>query len=174
MKMHADKIFMQPPPISDELFLKVRTDTETLYKTITKVMCPYLKQEVFFNVEGLEHMKFKEWNKERVRADQYFRLKFFYLVPEVLKHSHTLQGKWETKGWERLKSHGSWVKVMKSVTFYEFVAVMGKIRIKIILKQVDSGQINFSSVIPFWHMKELETLEPKRKRLLHDGNPESD
>lgn len=172
--MHADKIFQNPPPISDEAFLKVKAETEALYKSQSPINCPVLKSDVHFNVDGLEHMKFKEWNKERVRSDQYFRLKFFYLVPEIIRKSHTLQGKWETKGWERLKSHGKWVKVMKSVTYYELVAVIGRVRIKIVLKQIDNGQINFWSVIPFWHMKDLQTPQPKRLRLLHDGNPETD
>jgi hypothetical protein len=61
--------------------------------------------------------------------------------------------------------------------YFEFVAVVGKLRIKVIVKQIDGGQLFFWSIIPFWRMEDLASVEgerPKRRRLLYDGDPETD
>jgi hypothetical protein len=43
-------------------------------------------------------MKFRDWGKVRERNDQFFRLKLFEHVPEILRRSHTLQGKRRRRG----------------------------------------------------------------------------
>src|SRR3989344_6349731 len=146
--------------IPEELFLKIRQKAEEIYKNTGPTYCPYLKDKVNFNSEGFEHIKFKKWNKPRNHFDQYLRLKLFYLVPEILKKSHTVQGVWNTKEWERQKKHGRWESTMKEVSYYEFISVIGKVRIKSIVKQVSGGQKFFWSVIPFWRMNPV-TKEKK-------------
>jgi len=49
------------------------------------------------------------------------------------------------------------------------VAVVEKVRIKIIVKEVIGGQKIFWSVIPFWRMYEYTN-----ERKLHDGDIEED
>ena len=79
--------------IDEGLFLKTKTTGETFYKQITSVYCPYLKEKVGFNSAGLEHLKFRDTNERpRNKFDQYTRFKLFYLVPEILKKSYTVQG----------------------------------------------------------------------------------
>lgn len=172
MQMPIEEKFLNPPLISDQLFEKIKSEAETLYASITEIYCPFFKDKVSFNSQGLEHMKFKQWNKPRTRGDQYFRLKLFRLVPQIISESNTLQGKWDTKVFERRQSRGKWTKVLKEVTYYEFVAVKGNARIKLIVKQIGSGPKFFWSVIPFWKMTSLEGSDPRRQ--LHEGNPETD
>lgn len=152
-----------------ENFEEIRTKGEEFYKTITDSHCPYFKEKVFFNAQGLEHLKFKKLRKARSEQDQYMRFKLVHLAPEIIKLSNTLQGKWETKQFEYVKNNSRWEHVMKNVIYYEFIAVLKRNRVKVIVKQVESGKKIFWSIIPFWGMNE-ETVE----RVLHDGKPSED
>ena len=58
---------------------------------------------------------------------------------------------------------------MKSVTYHEFVAVIGSVRGKVIVKTIEGGSPHFWSIIPFWRMNEVTA-----KRKLYDGDPASD
>lgn len=166
---------VKPVEISDADLQRIKDKAEKTYKETQPILCPYFKGTVNFNARGLDHIKFKEWNKPRYKFDQYLRLKLFYLVPEILRSSHTVQGIWKRKEWVRQKRHGKWEKVPKDVSYYEFVAVIGKVRIKVVVKEVSGGQRFFWSIIPFWKMNEI-TKERKLydDDLEHDGNIVSD
>jgi len=132
-----------------EQFERIKQEAEDYYKTVNAVFCPYLKSKVNFNAKGLDHIKMKSWNKARLISDQYLRLKFFKLVPEVLKVAGTLQEFHETKNFERIKDTGRWQSIMKPVVYYGFVAVINNVKINIIVKRIEGGQPYFWSVIPF-------------------------
>jgi len=153
---------------TDEEFDSVREKAETLYKGIGSVVCPYFKEKVNFNTEGLEHIKFKAWNRARSKRDQFMRLKLIRLAPEILKNSRTLQGIWETQLPIRRKRHGQWESVFTSVTYYEFIAVVEGRRIKVVVKQILGGERFFWTLIPFWR------LDTFNRRVLHSGDPERD
>lgn len=158
--------------LTEDLFLKIKQDAENNYKGLKPVHCPYLKDKINFNTKGLDHIKFKEWNKPRSIFDQYLRLKLLYLAPEIIKNSHTVQGIWlNAQEWERQKKHGKWQTVMKNVSYYEFIAVIGKVRLKVIVKQVEGGEKYFWSIIPFWRMGMVAEFSTKK---LHDGDPGTD
>lgn len=135
--------------IPDEHLEKTKEAALAVYKANGSVHCPYLKTKVHFNARGFDHIRFKEWNKSRTKQEQYVRLKLVKLVPEILSKSHTVQGVWDTQDWERQKKHGKWEKIMRRVTYYEFVAVVGKARIKVIVKRIEQGEPFFWSIIPF-------------------------
>ena len=150
-------------------FLEVKDKAEKFYKTIDNIYCPYLKEKVAFNTKGLKHLKFKSDRQARPRKDQYSRLKLIHLTPEVLKQSHTLQGIWQTKRFEAKKMNSRWERVMKRITYYEFIAVVDTVRLKIIIKQVLGGDKHFLSVIPCWGINKTTS-----KRILHNGNIEAE
>ncbi len=150
-------------------FVKVRETGERLYRTFTETYCPYFKEKVRFNAQGLEHLKFKRHGKARPDKDQYMRFKLLQLAPEVLRSSHTLQGLLETKKFERIRVHSRTEQLLKSVQYYEFIALIKRNRVKVIVKQVDNGEKFFWSLIPFWGM-DVSTMN----RILHDGSPEED
>ncbi len=150
-------------------YKEVKEKGEKFYKTISEVYCPYFKEKISFGAHGLEHLKFKRREKARLDKDQYMRFKLLHLAPEILKASHTLQGVFETKKFERIRVHSRTDTVLKLVTYYEFIAVIKRNRVRIIIKQIDSGQKFFWSIVPFWGMN-TETMT----RILHDGIPEED
>src|SRR3989344_4620274 len=150
-------------------FEAVREKAEAFYATMDTVHCPYFQSKVAFNAKGIRHLKFKSDEVARSREDQYSRLKLVHLAPEVLKLSRTIQGIWHTKHFEMQKTNNRWEKVLKEVAFYEFMAVLDNVRVKVIVKEVSGGEKHFWSVIPFWGInKEMS------RRILHSGDLEND
>jgi len=97
------------------------------------------------------------------------RFKLLPLASEIVRMSNTLQGLLETKKFEKIRIHSRNDTVLTSVIYYEFLAVINRNRVKIILKRIGNGKVFFWSIIPFWGMNR-DTMS----RILHDGLPEED
>ena len=158
---------------SVEKFNVVKQEAEKFYKEISKVRCPYFGDDVYFNVRGWDHLIFKSWNNTRVINDQFARLRHIKLAPEIIRQSRTLQGIWTTKKIERVQTNSRWEKVLKIITYYEFISVMeshnSRVRVKVIVKEVGGREKFFWSLIPFWGVDKITG-----RRIMHSGNPEND
>lgn len=152
-----------------ENFEEVKIKGETLYKSLDCIKSPYLKKDVCFNSQGLEHLKFKRIRQSRAQQDQYMRFKLLHLAPKVIEKSSTLQGVMETKSFEKVRRHGRTDNIMREVTYYEFIAVIDKVRVKVIIKEVQDSQPIFWSIIPFWGVD-----KQNNRRKLHSGYPAED
>ncbi|MBT3817098.1 MAG: hypothetical protein HOE80_03285 [Candidatus Magasanikbacteria bacterium] len=150
-------------------FEEVRVKAEDFYKGLSQVYCPYLKDKISFNSSGLRHIKFKRQRQSRSRQDQYMRFKLLHLAPKVISASATLQGILESNNFERVRVNSKTQNIMKFVTYYEFIAVIDSIRVKVILKQIEDGECFFWSIIPYWGVDK----EHRRKKL-HSGYPAND
>jgi hypothetical protein len=159
---------MAPLSFTDVEFDQILRQAEESYSAIGHIRCPYFRESVQFNALGLDHLRHKAWNRGRERRDQFMRLKYIALAPEILRMSHTVQGIQETDEWERRHRHGRWERQLMPVIYYEFVAVLDKRRFKVIIKQSPGGARIFWSLIPFWRQSE------QGSRILHDGNPSED
>lgn len=150
-------------------FNKIKDEAEKFYGSIGEIYCPYFQEKIVFNSKGLKHLKFKADQQARPAKDQYARLKLLCLVPEVLKKSHTIQGIWKIKRFEEQKTSGGWKHILREVVYYEFVAVVSSVRLKIVVKEVIGGEKHFWSVIPFWSVDKKNS-----KRILHSGSLDPD
>ena len=148
-------------------FEEVKNTAEKLYSSLSSVRCPYFGEQIVFNAKGIRHLKFKSDGQARSRPDQDTRLKLVNLAPAVLKLSRTVQGIWHTKRFEMQKTHSRWEKIMKEVSFYEFIAVLDNVRLKVIVKEVAGGEKHFWSVIPYWRIDKANS-----RRVLHSVDPE--
>ena len=153
---------------TDADFEKIKEDAETFYKTIGSIRCPYFQENINFNAEGIEHIKFKSWNRARSKNDQFMRLKLLRLAPETIRNSKTLQGVFEKKVLVSKKVNKRREKVLTDVIYYEFVAVLEHKRVKVIVKQIRGGEKFFWTLIPYWKMDGFH------RRVLYEGNPETD
>lgn len=153
----------------EEDFGKVSTNAEVFYNTITEVHCSYFGETVAFNAAGLKHLKFKSNMVSRSQSEQYVRLKLLTFAPQVLSLSRTVQGIWETKHFERIRVHSRTDTILKQVFYYEFIAVLENVRVKVIVKQIENGQRFFWSVIPYWKIDSMYS-----RRVLYSGDPEND
>ena len=154
---------------NEQDFEKARTDAETFYAAIGEVRCHYFNEKVSFSASGLKHLKFKSDKVARSHSEQYARLKLLAFAPQVISLSRTVQGIWHTKHFERIRMHSRTDTVLKPVSYYEFIAVLENVRVKVIVKQVDDGKKFFWSIIPYWKIDSVNS-----RRVLHSGNPESD
>lgn len=155
---------------TSEEFEKLKQNAEKLYKSITEgVLCPYFAEKIYFNAKGLEHLKFSRKNHARPRQDQYMRLKLLHLAPRVLGLSKTIQGISERNGFELIRSHARNEMLPKFSTYYEFVAIIDKFRVRVVIKQIENGPKYFWSIIPFWKYD-----DKKKARRMCYGNPEED
>lgn len=150
-------------------FEAVKAEAEEFYGSVVEIYCPYFGEKIAFNAKGLRHLKFKSDQQARLRNEQYARLKLLPYAPEVLKKSYTVQGIWRTKKLEAQKTNNRWEHIVKEVVFYEFIAVLDNVRVKVIVKEVQGGERHFWSVIPYWGIDKINS-----KRVLHSGNPEQD
>ena len=154
---------------TEQQFKEIKEKGEALYKSLDQVYCPYFKDKVSFSSQGLEHLKFKTRNNARHEKDQYMRFKLLHIAPEILKASNTLQGILETKKFERVRVNSRTDTLLLPVSYFEFIAVIKRNRMKVIVKEINGGHRFFWSIIPFWGMN-TDTMT----RLLHDGIPEED
>jgi hypothetical protein len=148
--------------------LKQRIKQE--YDKIGKIKCPYLNDYVYFNNEGFKHLLFKTWNRARSRLEQYTRLRLFPLVPDIIAKAYTLQEYDERKIFVRQKINSRWENRLKLVRYYVFVAITKKVRLKIIIKEIEGGEKFFYSLYPSWKIKK----DDSKKKIFYSGNLEED
>ncbi len=145
----------------------IKTRAEELYKSFAPVRCPYFNALVHFNAQGLKHLKFKGDAVERVAQDQYMRYKLLHLAPLILKRSGTIQAISCRQGFEYVRRNNKTELIAVQRIYHEFIAVIDDVRVRVIVKQVNSGELCFWSIIPYWK-------SDGKNRLLGFGNPEAD
>jgi len=123
--------------LGDEVDIEgIKREAESLYGTIGDVWCPYLNEVVHLDAGGLMHLKCKPDGRGRSPEEQYARFKLLPFAPRIIGRSSTVQGI---------------ARSAQGILFYEFIAVMDEVRIKVIVRQDNSdNQKRFWSVIPFW------------------------
>lgn len=146
-----------------EDFDVVKTAAEDFYTSIGEVYCPYFREKIAFNAKGLRHLKFKSDEVARTQEDQYARLKLIKFAPTVISESRTLQGIRDVNQFEVQKTNNRWEKVLKHVTFYEFVAILENVRVKVIVKQVENQPKHFWGIRPYWKIDKANN-----RRILHN------
>lgn len=153
--------------INQESFDFIKSRGEELYKSFKPVKCPYFNDLVYFNWQGLRHLKFKGDRSERLPQDQRMRFKLLYLAPTLLKLTRTVQGVCVRKGFERVRRNSKTQIIAVERKYYEFIAVLDGVRIRVIVKQVDTGDLLFWSIIPYWSFDGAD-------RVIAFGNSEED
>ncbi len=155
--------------IDKEKFIKEKVKAEEFYKKLGTVRCPYFEEDIFFNAKGLEHLKFKRKNHARATDDQFIRLKLLHFAPKILKLSRTVQGVSNRNIFELLRVNNRNEYKMVNAYYFEFVAVIDSIRVRVVVKQIGTSPKYFWSIIPFWKVK-----KENGGRKTHNGNPEED
>ncbi len=56
-------------------------------------------------------------------------------------------------GFELMNVNSRWDNILKQISYWEFIAILRDVRIRIVIKQVEGGNKHFFSVIPYWKIK---------------------
>ncbi len=138
---------------------EIREKTKDLYSKTGDVHCPFFKEKVSFNSEGFNHLRYKEERSERFFADQKIRYELFFLAPEIIRSSKTLQEYYEKASFVEIKRKKKPEKVLKTIKYFAFIAILKNRKTKVIVRQVGAGKLHFWSIIPNW--KTRKTKEGK-------------
>ena len=143
-----------------EKYLKEKERARLYYKTIEQVFSPALKEKINFNSEGFNHLIYKnKRGEERDKNSQLLRFKLLPLTKNLVELSTTYQEYEEIYGDGRI------------IIVWGIIAIINKRKIKIVLKKIGKGQINFWCVIPAWKTSHYRDI-----KLFHtmEGDPELD
>jgi len=129
--------------------VELKERTQKIFEDAKSVYCPYFKERVILNSDGLHHLQFSA-RHERNQTEQ--RLKFS-LVPlglEVIVKSGTIQEyRKELVAIGKKDQHG--YKKMKLAEYWGLVAIVKNcsLKIRVVLRRVGDGNIAFWSIMPY-------------------------
>lgn len=137
-------------PFSETNLEAVKEIARKFYFSTKFVRCPALENQVIsFTSEGLNHLYYKN-TRPRISHDQFMRLKVLDLAKKLLEITTTIQEKEEIIQDFDVKINKKRQKISKSVKYFGFIAILENKKIKVIVRKVRDGQLQFWSIIPFW------------------------
>lgn len=104
-----------------------------------------------------------------MQQEQTTRLRLLPLVPNIIAASHTLQEHDQRQLFVRQKINSRWEKHLKVITYFVFIAIVKKVRLKIVVKEIEGAAKQFYSLFPFWKMDKTNS-----KKIFFSGNLEDD
>ncbi len=123
---------------------ELRIEMKSLYKNIrSPVFCNILDVDVYFNADGLFHLRYDGTRKKRPTKEEYSKLSLLPLVIPVIKSAKDSTEETRLVGNKRTRYWALIMSVGKSNTV-----------VKVILRQVDSGRIYFFSVMRLRNRKQ--------------------
>lgn len=140
-------------------YKKVKFETETFYKSIKSVHCPYFGKEIIFNADGFHHLQFSA-ERERTKEEQLLKFSLLSAVPHILRNAGTVQEYRHTMEPVGQKRFGDGAREMREIEYWGIIAITKgekPIRIKIILRRVGNGNIIFWSVMPTVKLKDKDS-----------------
>lgn len=81
------------------------------------------------------------------------RFGLLHISTKVLSDSHTLQGKSYRNRFEVRYINSRKEVALTGVNYYEFIAIIENIRVKVVIKQIKNEEKIFLSVIPLFKQK---------------------
>lgn len=144
-------------------YKKVVAETESFYKNIGAVHCPYFKKSVIFSSDGFHHLRYKTSGSEREKQAQLYKFTLLQGAKTIIEHSGTLQQyrkQWGALG-RKKKSDGS--REMKEMEYFSFEGILGTgenmTRIKTVVRRVGTGEPHFWSVMSDIDFKRKSTYK---------------
>jgi len=114
------------------------------YKTVGKVRCPILNEDVIFNSKGFYHLRYDTFGKARSVKEQSYKLGLLPLVIPVIKNATKVH---DYKKEQYSKPLGKYFEI------WELKEVVGQQNtlVSVVLRRIGNGNITFLSV---WKRKD--------------------
>ncbi|MFA6405036.1 MAG: hypothetical protein WCW03_03490 [Candidatus Paceibacterota bacterium] len=140
-------------------YLEIRMNTAELYASFKKVYSPALAGDIHFTSEGFNHLIYERARKERDKRTQILRFDMLEKAKFILETSTTYQEYEEDMEYQRVNRHGKFIGMNVAVRYWGFVAIVNKFRVKVVVRQVGNGKMEFQSVIPAWFIKQYREIK---------------
>lgn len=132
---------------------------EMLYKTIGSISCPYFGKKITFNSDGFHHLRYNPSGSEREKEAQLHKFGLLPNASVIIEKSGTVQEyrkQWGVTG-RRKANDGS--REMKEMQYWGFLAIIGQIRIRVIIRQVGTGDPHFWSIMSDTDLRRKSTYK---------------
>ena len=148
-----------------------------LYSSFEKILCPALGNKfVHFTSEGFNHLVYRGAGKERDQRVQIMKFELLGKAKQILEISTTYQEYEESLRYIKIQRHGKYVCENAMFQMWGFVAIINKFRVKVVVKKVGNGKIEFYSVIPAWitkHYRDIKLIETSKGNLETEDDHET-
>ncbi|MCX6757166.1 MAG: hypothetical protein NTW35_03415 [Candidatus Nomurabacteria bacterium] len=134
------------------IFNKKKEDAINIFSAQKEIYNPYFGQKIILNSDGFHHLQFSS-RKERTKSEQLLKFNLLPQALEIIRRSGTIQeyrnpvlvaiGKKSSKG----------EVAMKNVEYWGMIAIIGKFKVRTVLRRVGNGNITFWSVMPYSKIK---------------------
>jgi hypothetical protein len=151
---------------------KARDKAHEEYKSIGKIFCPCLNEEVTFTSDGFRHIIYRSKGKKRHVNTQMLRFRLLNKAVQMISNSHITQ-EYESKETEMIvEDHNIKVSKLVKVEYFGFIGIIDGWKIKVIVMKRGNGSPTFWSVIPNWVTNRKRDLSKNFKN--YSGNLEED
>ena len=144
--------------MSSSTFIKLLNERRDDYKTWLPVYSVAIREYVFFNMQGFQHLRFKIDNSPRNPKESMYKLELLPLVRPAI-HAATVVEKYERR---IAPVGGSRKKIMKEMEYWAIEAIVGKrnTRVRVILRKLtNSDRVHFRSVMKLGENQKPPLLE---------------
>lgn len=140
--------------ILENYFLERKEKTKAVYLSKKEIYSPYFQKNIVLNSDGFHHLQFSA-RRERNKKEQLLKFSLLPLAFQIVKKSGTIQEYRKTLAPVGEKSKRDGFVSAKEIEYWGLVAIVGSklIKIKVILRRVGDGNINFWSVMPYSKIK---------------------
>ena len=120
-------------------FKKFLQEKRAFYKSIRKIYCPILDEDIVFNSKGFYHLRYDSHGKMRSVKEQIYKISLLPLVIPVIKNTQSV---YEYKNQQYSKPLDKYFEI------WQLKAVVGRQNavVSVILRRVGTGNITFLSV----------------------------
>jgi hypothetical protein len=149
--------------IDSNVFNEKKEKAVAIFSAQKEIHSPYFGQKIILNSDGFHHLQFSS-RKERNKSEQLLKFGLLPQALEIIRKSGTVQeyrppvlmpvGKKSAKG----------EVSMKNVEYWGMIAIIGKYKVRTVLRRVGNGNITFWSVMPYSKIK-----NGQQKKLFGEG-----
>lgn len=138
---------------------EIRKAAQELYGSVGKLYCPALGGAIYFTSEGFNHLIYERARKERDKKTQILRFDMLERAKFILETSTTYQEYEESIEYQKVNRHGKFIGMNVVVRCWGLIAIVRKFRVKVVVRQVGNGKMEFQSVIPAWFVKQYREIK---------------
>ena len=121
-------------------FRELLTQRRAWYKTVVKVKCPILNEDIVFNSKGFYHLRYDSFGKARSIPEQQFKIGLLPLVIPVIKNATKI---FDYKKEQYSKPLGKYFEIWE---LREVVGEVDPVLVSVVLRRIGTGNITFLSV----------------------------